>query len=146
MDKQYVIFKLENEEYAIEIMSVQEITTYSEPTAIPDAPGYIHGVMNLRGNIVPIVDLKERLRVKNTVPNESKRIVIVNIDEHQLGVIVDDASQVLTLQQNQIDVAPRVIQSKNQNLISGIGKSGEKIIMILDFEALLNKQEMEYVM
>ncbi len=146
MDKQYVIFKLENEEYAIEIMSVQEITTYSEPTSMPDVPGHIHGVMNLRGNIVPIIDLKERLRVKNTVPNESKRIVIVNIDEHQLGVIVDDASQVLTLQQNQIDVAPRVIQSKNQNLISGIGKSGEKIIMILDFEALLNKQEMEYLM
>ena len=142
-ETQFVIFKLEKESYAIDIMKVQEITDFRTATAVPDAPDYIYGVINLRGNIVPIINLKKKLNIHEETDVENRRIVIVNINKTQVGVAVDDASQVLTLSADQIDRAPQAIRKKGTNLISGIGKSEDAIILIVDFESLVNDKEFD---
>ena len=142
-ETQFVIFKLEKESYAIDIMKVQEITDFRTATAVPDAPDYIYGVINLRGNIVPIINLKKKLNIHEETDVENRRIVIVNINKTQVGVAVDDASQVLTLSADQIDRAPQAIRKKGTNLISGIGKSEDAIILIVDFESLINDKEFD---
>lgn len=144
-ETQFVIFKLADEAYGIDIMKVQEITDFKDPTNVPDAPDYIYGVINLRGNIVPIIDLKKRLNIQSTDEKEAERIVIVNIKDTQVGVLVDDASQVLTLTSEQIDEAPHAIRKNGKNLISGIGKTDNEIILLVDFESLIQTEALNHL-
>jgi purine-binding chemotaxis protein CheW len=140
-EKQYVIFKLGSEEYGIYIMNVREITEFKETTKIPNAPSFIDGVINLRGSVIPVINLKKRFNLEETDIKRNSRIIIVTMNEKQVGFIVDDASQVLTLKEEDIDNPPEIIAGVDRKYIVGIGKVDEKIIILLDLAEVFSKEE-----
>ncbi|QEK10947.1 purine-binding chemotaxis protein CheW [Crassaminicella thermophila] len=140
-EKQYVIFKLGREEYGIDIMNVREITEFKETTKIPNAPNFIEGVINLRGNVIPVINLKKRFKLDETNIANNSRIIIVTMDAKQIGFIVDDASQVMTLNEDEIENPPEIITGIDRKYIVGIGKMDEKIIILLDLVAVFSDEE-----
>lgn len=141
MEKQYVIFKLNQEEYGVAISHVQEITEIKSITSVPNTPSFVEGIINLRGKIVPIVSIKKRFDLPLEGEVSEQRIIIINLNEKQVGFIVDDASQVLTMDESQIEGPPELIAGVDRDYIIGIGKVDEKIIVLLDLEKILNEQE-----
>lgn len=144
-EKQYVIFKLSGEEYGVEIKHVQEITEYKKATKVPNVPNFIEGIINLRGNITPIVSLKKRFNLDEGEIKENNRIIIINLKDKQVGFVVDDASQVLTMDEKQIENPPDLLTGIDRQYIIGIGKVEEKIIILLDLEKILTEEEKEEI-
>ncbi|AKL94044.1 chemotaxis signal transduction protein CheW [Clostridium aceticum] len=140
-EKQYVIFKLCGEEYGVAIQHVQEITEHKRATTVPNVPKFIEGIINLRGNITPIISLKKKFNLQEGEIQESNRIIIINIADKQVGFIVDDASQVLTMDEKQIENPPELLTGIDRQYIIGIGKVEEKIIILLDLEKILTEKE-----
>ncbi|MCK9444353.1 MAG: chemotaxis protein CheW [Tissierellaceae bacterium] len=143
MERQYVTFTLNEEEYGVEIKNVQEITDFDEYTKIPDGPKFLLGMVNIRGTITPIIDLKKRFNISRVNGNKEKRVIIINIKDKQIGFLIDDASRVLRLNDNQIDNPPDIISRNIRNYVIGIGKVDEKLILILDLEKILTAEEKE---
>lgn len=142
-EKQYVIFTLDSQEYGIDIMNVREITEFRDNTKLPSAPDFVDGVINLRGNVIPVINLKKRFNLQNTDIDENSRIIIVAIMEKLVGFIVDDASQVITLKKEDIKDLPHIIEDAIRKYIVGIGKLNERIIIFLDLISVLSKEEKE---
>jgi len=140
-DKQYVIFKLDKEEYAIDINNVNEISEYVECTKVPNAPSFINGIINYRGNVVPVVNLREKFELPFSEVSENTRIIIFVMKGKQIGILVDDASQVITINDKNIEEAPSIIVNTEEKFISGIGKVDNRMIIILDMENLQNEEE-----
>lgn len=140
-EKQYVIFKLGKEEYGIDILNVREITELKETTKIPNAPDFVEGIINLRGTVIPVINLKNRFYLGETNINKNSRIIIVTMDEKQIGFIVDDASQVMTLKEDEIENPPEIITGIDRKYIVGIGKMNEKIIILLDLISVFTDEE-----
>lgn len=138
---QVVSFRLSNEEYGLDIMSVQEIILMGEITEIPEVPEYIRGLINLRGKVIPIVDLRKRFRLEASPPNEHTRIVVVNAANTTFGVVVDAVSQVLRIDASQIEPPPRGLVGLEQAYIKGLLKLNEKIMILLSMEAILSHDE-----
>lgn len=145
---QFVIFKLGKEEYGVNIMQVQEIGPYSEPVKVPNTPEFIEGVMNLRNNVIPVISLKKRLKVSEENLNKSgqdltedARTIVVNFGDRQVAFIVDDASEVITLDEADIQETPEIIAGIDRKYITGIGKKGDRLLIMLDLSFLLNDQE-----
>lgn len=141
-EKQYVVFKLNEEEYGVDIKNVKEITEYKKTTKIPKSPSFVDGVINVRGDTIPIIDLKKKFNLlENDMKCEVKRIIIVNIEDKHVGFIVDDASQVMKICEKDIDNPPEILLDINERYISGIGKVGDKLIVILDLKEVLDHKE-----
>lgn len=140
-ERQYVIFKLDNEEYGVDIMHVKEISEYTECTKVPNSPTFISGIINYRGSVVPIINLREKFELAPANITSDTRIIIFALDDKQIGLLVDDASQVLTINENDIEAAPNIIMSSEEKFISGIGKIQNRMIIILDLENLLSDDD-----
>ncbi len=144
--QQLVTFKLGKEEFALSIDDVQEINRLDNITAIPKAPSFVEGVMNLRGNVIPAIDLRKRFSMELIAHSESTRVVIVNIGGKLTGMIVDSVSEVLRLPKKNIDPPPDVISSNlNTDFIKGIGKiTGQnRFILLVDVNKILSFDEQE---
>ncbi|MFW5647975.1 MAG: chemotaxis protein CheW [Candidatus Alkaliphilus sp. MAG34] len=139
--KQYVIFELEKEKYGVGVMYIQEISEYIKCTEVPNSPGFIEGIINYRGNIVPVINLHNKFNFKPIVITENTRIVISELDGKQIGLLVDSASQVLTINDNDIEEPPDIIMGSGQKIVGGIGKTQDGIIIILDPENILSEEE-----
>lgn len=137
-NSQFVIFKLNNEHYGIDILKVREIGPYIESTKIPNTPEYIEGVINFRGDIIPIISLKKTFMIESKEDNKGARIIIVNEGEKQLGIIVDEASEVIHINSEDIEISDNVVAGKNRRLVSAIGKVKDRVIMLLDLSELIN--------
>lgn len=140
-ERQYVIFKLENEEYGVDIMHVQEISEYIKCTDVPNSPDFIEGIVNYRGNIVPVINLHNKFNINPITITEDTRIIIYGLDGKQVGFLVDDASQVLTISDNNIENPPSIITGSEHKFISGIGKVENNMVIILNLENILNDDE-----
>lgn len=140
-ERQYVIFKLENEEYAVDIMNVKEISEYMECTKVPNSPNFIKGIINYRGNVVPVINLREKFDMPSVSITPNTRIIIFGLNNKQVGLLVDDASQVLTIDDKKIEDAPNIIMGSEDKFISGIGKIENRMVIILDLENLLSEEE-----
>jgi len=140
-EKQYVVFKLDNEEYAVDIMKVKEISEYMECTKIPNAPSFIKGIINYRGSVVPVISLREKFDMPpaNITPNS--RIIIFVLNKKQVGLLVDDASQVLPIDYENIEDVPNIIMELDNKFIDGIGKIKNRMMIILNLDNLLNDEE-----
>ncbi len=142
-ERQFVIFRLEDEKYGVDISKVSSIADKIDITPIPDSPSSIAGMINLRGDIIPVVDLKKRFNIISTVENsKDERILIYNSSVREIGFIVDDASQVLHFDLDDIESADYILAGESQKFISGIGKDGEDIYILLDFDKILSDEEM----
>ncbi|GAB6088214.1 chemotaxis protein CheW [Alkaliphilus crotonatoxidans] len=131
-NNQYVIFKLQDEDYGIPINYVETIEKISEITRVPNAPYYVKGVINLRGEVVPVLDLRKRFQFPEIELSEESRIIILSIDEMIVGILVDSSSEVLTIENEAIDHASNLINNFDDDYINGIGKVHERMIIMVD--------------
>lgn len=145
-DNQFVIFTLGEEKYGVDILRVGTISEYLEITRVPNAPNYVEGMINLRGDIIPVINLKKRFNIPQTEFNEDTRIIIYSIDGVKIGFLVDEASQVLRIDADQIDPTPSILQGNGSDYISGVGKHDNGIIILLDFAKILSEKERANIM
>ncbi len=137
VENKYVIFQLENEYYGLNIKNVVSIEKMQEYTIVPNAPSFVKGVINLRGEVIPIIDLRDKLGISSKEFDFNTRIIVVSKNEIVVGFIVDYSSEVLEINDNQIDKPPTTGENKFSEYIEGIGKLENRLIMIIDLERLL---------
>ncbi|WP_288483220.1 chemotaxis protein CheW [uncultured Acidovorax sp.] len=146
MPNEFLSFRLGGEEYGIDILRVQEIRSYEAPTRIANAPHFINGVINLRGVIVPIVDLRLKLGCESAEYTDFTVVIVLNVRGRVIGVVVDSVSDVLALGADNIKPAPQMSASVDAGYIMGMGcfKSGdvERMLILTDIEALMSSAEM----
>jgi purine-binding chemotaxis protein CheW len=130
-------FFLAGEEYGVEVRQVQEIRRVTEITSVPRAPEFIRGVINLRGRILPVLDLRRRLALGEVAMDRAARIVVVRIKERLLGLLVDGASQVLKVKVSQIEAPPEEVLQQGGDYIRGVAKLDDRLIILVDLERLL---------
>ena len=140
---EFLTFRLGAEEYGIDILRVQEIRSYEAPTRIANAPAFIKGVVNLRGVIVPIVDLRVRLGCAQAEYNHFTVVIVLNVKGRVVGAVVDSVSDVLELPAEAIRPAPPMASNGADNAsLTGIGSVGERMLILMDIEALMSSPDM----
>ncbi len=139
---QYLTLRLGQEEYAIDILRVQEIRSYEEPTRMVNAPVFIKGVVNLRGVIVPIVDLRMKLQLSQVAYNEFTVVIILNVRGTVIGAVVDSVSDVVTLTADAIKPAPQFESTLDTRFITGLANVGDRMLIVMNMEALMSNAEM----
>lgn len=144
-EKQFVIFKLDEEEYGIDIINVKEIGTYKEPVNIPNSPDFIEGIINYRGEVIPIVNLKKRFNLNGLVIGKNTRVIIINIKDKQVGFVVDEASQTIRLDESDIEKTPEMVTKVNLEYITGVGKKDDRLILMIDLEKVLTDNEKQKI-
>jgi purine-binding chemotaxis protein CheW len=141
-DGEYLTFRLGDEEYGIDILKVQEIRGYENPTRIAGAPSFIKGVVNLRGVIVPIIDLRIKFGLGKVEYNSFTVVIILNIGKKVVGVVVDQVSDVVALEAKNIQPPPNFSDVVDAAFIQGIGQVDERMLILTDIEKLLTASEM----
>ena len=142
---QYLTLRLGGEEYAIDILRVQEIRSYEEPTRMVNSPDFIKGVINLRGVIVPIVDLRLKLHLPKVEYTEFTVVIILNIRGTVVGAVVDAVSDVVTLEAQNIKPAPQFESAIESRFIVGLANLGERMLIVMNMNALMSNAEMGMV-
>ena len=140
--REYLTFRLDQEEYGIDILKVQEIRGYEQPTRIANAPAFIKGVVNLRGTIVPIVDMRLKFNCARADCNSFTVVIILNLRDRVVGIVVDSVSDVMELSAENIRSAPDVESAIDNGCILGLGSVGERMLILLDIEKLMSNADM----
>jgi purine-binding chemotaxis protein CheW len=140
-DAHIVGFKVGRETYGISITALHEIVRVPEITAVPDAPAYVEGVINLRGKIVSVVDLRKRFAKPSLALDRQSRILVVEHRGRLVGMIVDSASEVLKIPESEIETAPAMMQEGGLDCVTGLGKYQGRLIILLDVEKVLTARE-----
>ena len=143
--RELLTFTLGNEEYGIDILKVQEIRGYEAVTTIANAPEFIKGVINLRGIIVPIVDMRIKFKLGNIGYDTTTVVIILNIANRVVGMVVDGVSDVITLKPEQIKPAPEFGSSLDTRYLLGLGTVDERMIILVDIERLMTSRDMELI-
>jgi purine-binding chemotaxis protein CheW len=138
---QLVAFCLQGEEFAVDIQKVREVLKITQITPLPQSPEFIEGVINLRGEVLPVVDLRKRFRLAGTGEAGKARIIIVEIDEGLVGLIVDSVTEVLHLTAAAVEPPPRRLSGGRTEFIQGVGKLGDRLLIILNLEMILSGDE-----
>ncbi len=144
-ERQLVVFKVAEEEFATDIMQVQEIIRLEKVTAVPHAPSFVEGVVNLRGTVLPVVDLRRRFDMEEKEYSDATRVVVVDVNDRKTGIIVDAVSEVMSLPNKSIEPAPAIVKAGyGEDFIEGVGKidGGDRMILILRTDRLLSDEEM----
>lgn len=142
---EYLTFALGEEEYGVEILKVQEIRGYDTVTRLPDAPDYIKGVINLRGTIVPVIDMRLKFRLAKAEYNALTVMIVLNVADRVVGMVVDSVSDVVRLDAEQIRPVPEIGATIDRQFITGIGTHGERMLILLEIERLMTSAEMGLV-
>lgn len=143
--REYLTFRLGQEEYGIDILKVQEIRGYEPPTRIANAPEFIKGVVNLRGTIVPIVDMRLKFNCSEAEYNSFTVVIILNLRNRVVGIVVDSVSDVMELSAEAIRPAPDIESAIDSGCILGLGSVGERMLILLDIEKLMSNVDMGLV-
>ena len=143
---QLVVFKLGEEELGVNIHQVREIVRLVPITPIPRAPEFIEGVVNLRGQVLAVMDLAKRLDIPSKPRSEKTRIVVVELENNAVGMIVDEVSEVLRIPTSKVEKTPQLIESEiSQRYITGVGKLKDRLLILIDLVAILSAEELEHV-
>lgn len=143
-DNQYVLFKLDNESYGIDIFHVETIEKVMDITRVPHAHYYVEGVINLRGEVVPVINLRKRFNLPQIAVNDETRIIIVSVEDMIVGLLVDSSSEVLQLNLGSIDDVQNIAENMKNDYVKGIGKDGERIIILLDLKKILENTDINH--
>jgi purine-binding chemotaxis protein CheW len=141
-DLQLVGFRIGRETFALPIATVREIIRVPEITRIPNAPDYVEGVINLRGRIIPVVDLRKRFGQSVVEADKKNRIVVVELETRAIGLIVNSASEVLRIPPSEIELPNDVFPEGELNFVSGVGKLKGRLVMLLDLSRMLQRGEL----
>ncbi|CFX89865.1 CheW-like protein [Syntrophomonas zehnderi OL-4] len=144
-ETQLVVFKLKTGdvvcEYGVPITKVQEIIPMATPTRLPQVPDFVEGIINLRGKIIPIIDLKKRFAMSASEVTSESRSVVVEVDGQTVGIIVDEVSEVLRLSNDSIEPPPAVIGGITAEYLTGVGKLDDRLLILLDMDKVFNDSE-----
>ena len=143
--RELLTFTLGNEEYGIDILKVQEIRGYDAVTTIANSPEFIKGVINLRGIIVPIIDMRIKFHLGNVTYNQLTVVIILNVANRVVGIVVDGVSDVITLTAEQLKPAPEFSSSLDTQYITGLGTVDDRMIIVMDIERLMTSRDMDLV-
>lgn len=143
--QEFLVFTLGDEEYGIDILKVQEIRGYDQVTRIANTPSFIKGVTNLRGVIVPIIDLRIKFAQPDVDYNENTVVIVLNLEQRVVGIVVDGVSDVLSLTTDQIRPSPEFAVTMSTEYLTGLGALGDRMLILVDIEKLLNSEEMALV-
>ncbi len=146
LDQQYVIFELSEEDYGLEITSVESIIKLQPITSVPHAPDFVEGVTNLRGKVLPVVDLRKRFKVRDngqngTVKGKDTRIIVMSMNGTMMGMIVDAVSEVLRVSEDAIEPLPDMSTAINEGFITGVAKLEDRLVILLDLQKLMTPKE-----
>jgi purine-binding chemotaxis protein CheW len=142
-DLQVVGFRIGNETYGVRIGSVREIVRVPEITSVPSAPETVEGVINLRGKIIPVMDLRKRFGHREIKPDKKNRILVVELDNKLIGLIVNSASEVLKISPAEIEAPGSVFADGESGYVTGVGKLRDRLIILLDISKLLHRPELK---
>ena len=143
--QEFLVFTLGDEEYGIDILKVQEIRGYDQVTRIANTPAFIKGVTNLRGVIVPIIDLRIKFAQPGVQYNDNTVVIVLNLEHRVVGIVVDGVSDVLSLTTDQIRPSPEFAVTMSTEYLTGLGALGERMLILVDIEKLLSSDEMALV-
>jgi|Deesub1362A_J573_1020465.scaffolds.fasta_scaffold00398_39 purine-binding chemotaxis protein CheW len=138
---QLVTFSLGNEEYAVDILKVQEINRMTEIAKVPNAPHYVEGLINLRGRVIPVISLRKRFGLKEKDSDERSRIMIMDIQGITIGLVVDSVSEVLRIPAATVEPTPPIASDISTEFIKGIAKLDDRLIILIDMDRLIEKSE-----
>ncbi len=139
---QYLTFMLKSQSYGVPIATVREINRVTEITPVPQTPGFVAGVMNLRGKVVPVVDLRLKLGVEASTHTRQTCIIVIEADTGQVGMIVDSVSAVVDLKQDQIEPAPVLGEHERMGFVMGMGKVEDGVLVLVDIVRVLSREEL----
>ncbi|HET6935332.1 MAG TPA: chemotaxis protein CheW [Candidatus Angelobacter sp.] len=139
---QIVGFRVGRETFGVPIALVHEIVRVPEITAVPDSPPYVEGVINLRGKIVPVVDLRKRFGERTITAHKKNRILVAEIEGKRVGLMVDAASEVLRLQESDLELPHNVFESADMSYVTGVGKLQGRLIILIDLSRILQRAEL----
>jgi purine-binding chemotaxis protein CheW len=140
--REYLTFRLDKEEYGIDILKVQEIRGYEAPTRVANAPSFIKGVVNLRGTIVPIVDMRLKFNCTRADYDSFTVVIILNLRNRIVGIVVDSVSDVMELPPESLKAAPEVDSTIDSGSVVGLGSLGDRMLILLDIERLMSGSDM----
>ncbi|MCH1931916.1 chemotaxis protein CheW [Shewanella acanthi] len=138
---QWVTFKLDNETYGINVMQVQEVLRYTEIAPVPGAPYYVLGIINLRGNVVTVIDTRSRFGLQSAEVDDATRIVIIEAEKQVIGILVDSVAEVVYLRRSEIDNAPNVGTEESAKFIQGVSNRENELLILVDLDKLLSDDE-----
>jgi purine-binding chemotaxis protein CheW len=142
--QQIVGFRVGREDFGVPIGIVHEIVRMMDITVVPDAPAFIEGVINLRGKIIPVVDLRKRF-AEPAEPNRRNRILVAELDGHLVGLVVDAAHEVLKVNPELIEPPPNVFENGELNYVTGVGKLGGKLVILIDLAKIMQRGELRHI-
>jgi purine-binding chemotaxis protein CheW len=145
MEKQLVIFELAEEHFGIDISMVEGIIKMQQITRVPQSPDYVEGITNLRGAVLPVIDLEKRFGIIAHEQTRDTRIVVVNLDKLKIGMIVGAVSEVLTIDDSVIEPAPAIVTTINSRFISGIARIDSRLVILLDLSLVLSEGEITQI-
>jgi len=137
----WVTFRLENEKYGINVMQVQEVLRVTEIAPVPGAPEYVLGIINLRGNVVTVIDTRKRFGLVSKDVDDATRIVIIEADEQVVGILVDSVAEVVDLRISDIETAPNVGTEESAKFIQGVASQEGELLIIIDLNRLLTDEQ-----
>lgn len=142
---QWVTFQLEEETYGINVMQVQEVLRYSEIAPVPGAPDYVLGIINLRGNVVTVIDTRTRFGLPTNEISDNSRVVIIEAEQQVIGILVDSVAEVVYLRTSEIDSAPNVGTEESAKFIQGVSNRDGELLILVDLNKLLSDDEWDEI-
>lgn len=142
---QLVSFVIENEEFGVDILKVQEIIRMVEITRVPKSPDFVEGVINLRGKIVPVIDLRKRFGIDKKEQDNETRIIVVELPDKVVGFLVDKVKEVIRVEKSVIEPPPELTTNVSANYITGVAKLEDRLLILLDLDKVLSSEEQEHL-
>lgn len=138
---QQVIFRLDHEEYGLNIMQVNGIEKYQEVVKVPNAPKYIEGIINLRGEVLPIYSLRKKFNLELKEVNDDTKIIVVNTNDMMIGFVVDSVTEILQIEEDTIEPAPKIVTGVNRKYIKSVAKQEDRMIILIDIDLIVSDEE-----
>ncbi|WP_148862359.1 chemotaxis protein CheW [Marinobacter fonticola] len=138
---QYVTFRLDDETYGIDVMQIQEVLRYTEIAPVPGAPDYVLGIINLRGNVVTVIDTRRRFGLADAEVTDATRIVVMESSQQVMGILVDSVAEVVYLKSSEIETAPNVGNEESAKFIQGVCNKNGELIILVEFDKMLADHE-----
>ncbi len=138
---QQVIFRLDHEEYGLNIMQVNGIEKYQEVVKVPNAPKYIEGIINLRGEVLPIYSLRKKFNLELKEVNDDTKIIVVNTNDMMIGFVVDSVTEILQIEDDTIEPAPKIVTGVNRKYIKSVAKQEGRMIILIDIDLIVSDEE-----
>lgn len=139
---QLVSFKVGNEEFGIDILKVREINRMMDLTSIPNSPDFVEGIINLRGRVIPVIDLRAKLQMSRKEKDNCTRIIVVEVREKTIGFIVDSVNEVLRISEDITEPPPELVAGINSGYVTAVGKLDDRLLILLDLEAMFSTEEL----